>query len=142
MQPHSPQTQGDLSGKTNSVHLLARSFVVLPPEIPQTRRTCIPRLRPDQDGAAGLQPRSDSGKDDTGRGWSGSHPSSCSRNRRLLRSAGGARAAAPEQTRSSGFQCLTGHPCRAEMRKPHRNRCGVSPWFSCDFDFFGEYLDY
>lgn len=52
------------------VHLSARSFAVLPPEIPQPRRTGVPRLQPDEPttrAAAGLQPRSDSRKDDTGR---------------------------------------------------------------------------
>lgn len=66
------------------VHLLARSFVALIPEIPQTRRTCIPLTwldYPLMRAAPGLQPRSDSKKDDMGReGGRTPNLSRCSRN--------------------------------------------------------------
>ena len=66
------------------VHLLARSFVVLIPKIPQTRRTCIPLTwldYPTTRAAPGLQPQSDSRKDDTGReGGRTPNLSRCSRN--------------------------------------------------------------
>lgn len=68
----------------HQVHLLARGFVVLIPEIPQTRRTRIPLTRldyPTTRAAPGLQPQSDSRKDDMGReGGQTPNLSRCSRN--------------------------------------------------------------
>lgn len=70
--------------RDHRVHLLASSFLGLTPEIPQTRRTCIPRTGPDYPSARaapGLQPPSDCGKSDPGReGGRAPNLSRCSRN--------------------------------------------------------------